>query len=239
MERSGPTSLAPQSGESDSWLAFLEEHGLLNRLGFPGSPTTIVAPARDLWDWRPHRVPPKEVFQLRLVGNIDQQSSEGLWEPPKTPADFLAALRRQRARAHAVQIRVGSFTLPTALRNIADAIEESRYIRDLRDDWDADGSPGYGEATWSRAARLVAESSMAFWRTYRSVPSAPSITPGPDGSIDMVWRSAERKLVINVPEEPDSVATFYGKDRSNEHEFLRGEIDLSRDGAWLLAWLTR
>ncbi len=239
MDRSARTTLPSRMGSDESWMSFLERHGLISLLLPPEARSKVIEPAESLWRWSVRDIPSEEVIQLHLVYRHDDKSSTGIFERPKTPVDFLEALRRQRIRVQPEQIQVGPLTLPAVLGHVAEAIAGSRCIVDLKDDWDGEGSLGYEELTWLRAARLVAKSSIAFWRTCRAVPPAPGITPGPDGSIDMVWRSEGRKLVINIPEEPHSVATFYGKDRNDEHGFLRGELHLSRDGEWLLAWLTR
>ena len=129
------------------------------------------------------------------------------------------------------------FALPQDLGHFRPAIERSRSMLDLPDDWDGDGSPGYAEATWQRAVQVVVESSSRYWRTSGQAPPAPSITPGPDVSIDVEWRPAGRKLVLNVPEEPAGVVTFYGKDQGSEQGFIRGEFHVSRTGEWLVGWL--
>lgn len=53
----------------------------------------------------------------------------------------------------------------------------------------------------------------------------------------MVWRTEGRSLYLNVPEEPDNVVTFYGRDRENPDLRLRGEEDVERNGDWILGWL--
>ncbi len=132
-----------------------------------------------------------------------------------------------------------SAALPSELSSITRAIEGTRSILDLRDDWDGQGSPGYDEATRKRTMRLALECSLDYWQTHQAVPPMPTMTPGPDGSIDIVWRMAERRLFLNVPVEPETIATFYGKDRGDEHVVIQGELDLTHDAGWMLAWLTR
>lgn len=129
--------------------------------------------------------------------------------------------------------------MPTALRHIAEHVAESRAMLDLNHDWDGEGSPAYNEATWDRAAHLVVDSTTRFWRASRVLPPAPIITNGPDGGVDIVWRSGDRKLLINIPEEPKDVATFYGRDLEHDHYSLQGECVPSHHNEWLLVWLTK
>ena len=155
----------------------------------------------------------------------------------------MASRQAQTQRVHQATIDaphafVASLGLPSTLSDVVASIKDAQKLLDLGDNWDGDGSPGYAERTWHRAVQLVAQSSLGFWQATQSVPPAPAITPGPDGSIDMVWRAGDRGLFVNIPEAPDNIATFYGKDRRQEHDFIQGELDLSHESAWILAWLT-
>jgi hypothetical protein len=125
----------------------------------------------------------------------------------------LEALRRQSAQAETAQIRAGHFILPAALGDVAARLVESRSILELGDNWDGEGSPGYEEATWQRAAQFVVDGATRFWRSRQSAPPAPTITNGPDGSVDIIWRAGNRKVLINVPTEPSLGATFYSDPR--------------------------
>src|SRR5262249_55164350 len=45
--------------------------------------------------------------------------------------------------------------VPRELCPIADAIERSRGMLDLEDDWDGEGSPAYQQEDWERAVRML------------------------------------------------------------------------------------
>ena len=53
--------------------------------------------------------------------------------------------------------------VPPALAHIADAVEKSRRILDLPDNWDDEGSPGYSRETWERAAHFVLKNALRLW----------------------------------------------------------------------------
>ncbi|MFQ5677782.1 MAG: hypothetical protein ACE5G1_17970, partial [bacterium] len=51
--------------------------------------------------------------------------------------------------------------------------------------------------------------------TSRVIPT-PKITPGPNGSIDILWKSANYRLLINIPDNPKKQASFYGDNFSTD-----------------------
>ena len=150
----------------------------------------------------------------------------------------MEALRPQRAQAEPAQIRAGHFILPAALGDVATRLIESRSILELGANWDGEGGPGYDEATWQRAAQLVVDGATRFWQSRQSASPAPTITNGPDGSVDIVWRAGNRKVLINVPAEPGLGATFYGRDRDNPRRVVQGALDPAGANEWLVVWLT-
>jgi hypothetical protein len=118
---------------------------------------------------------------------------------------------------------------------LTQAIDESRFIYALKEDWDDEGSPGYTQAFWeqaisflrSNAERLRAK--CGYW-----VPS-PNITPGPYGSIDIHWKTQNRELLINIPSNPGEPASYYGDDRGKNK--IKGTLNISDNNEWILLWL--
>lgn len=119
-------------------------------------------------------------------------------------------------------------------REIERAIDSSRRILELKDDWDEEGSPGYLQETWDKATRFIRESVSSFHTVAHGLP-APRILPGPDGTIDIHWKTAERELLINIPVE-DEPAEYYG---DGPRESVKGKLDLATSNEWILMWLTR
>lgn len=123
-----------------------------------------------------------------------------------------------------------------ALDDLFSAIETSRRILDLPDDWDGAGSPAFAEATWQRAADFLRRCATTLWgREGRAVP-VPQILPGPDSSIDIHWQSSQRELLINIPSDNDAPITFYGDDYGRDKR--KGQIEEGAPDPDLLAWLT-
>ena len=100
-----------------------------------------------------------------------------------------------------------------AVDRLERAIEESRRILDLHDDWDGDGSPGYAEPTWRQAVTILRRLS----REARHLP-VPSIAPAEAGSVDLYWGKPRQDLLLNVPAQPDEPVAYYG---------TRGNMDFS------------
>ena len=52
---------------------------------------------------------------------------------------------------------------------------------------------------------------------------APKIYHGPAGSIDILWKHPKYRILINIPEDPNVPATFYGDDYKLEQ--IEGKFD--------------
>jgi hypothetical protein len=130
------------------------------------------------------------------------------------------------------------FAVPDELAHFVPAIERSRAMLNLEDDWDGEGSPGYAEETWRRAVRLAIESAKSFLLTHDEPAPIPAFSKGPDGSVDVLWRSGRRKVMINVPAEEDEPITYHGFDRENPHREIKGCLDPANHNEWILVWLT-
>ncbi len=123
------------------------------------------------------------------------------------------------------------------LAHVQDAIESSRYILELKDDWDEDGSARYTEAVWDRAVQFLLKYANSILETQHVRIDAPQILPGPNGSIDLHWKNSDYELLINIPADPSKPAGFYGDDY--ESSSIKGTFDPSKYNYGLLLWLTK
>ncbi len=105
-----------------------------------------------------------------------------------------------------------TLTLPAKLYKLAESIQNSKYILDLEDDFDDEGSPRYDFETWKRAVDFLVNSAKWALDKNNVVIDSPKIYHGPDGSIDILWKNSDYKLLINFPKGNDTPATFYGDD---------------------------
>jgi hypothetical protein len=135
-------------------------------------------------------------------------------------------------------IQVHGFTICGESHELARRIDQSRRILELEDDWDDEGSPGYEEATWRAAVAIIAATANAYWQSKRRPIPIPTISEGPDGSIDVIWRSGTRQVLINVPPEENGPVTFSGLDKADEIRTVKGRLGTDPTQEWLISWLT-
>jgi hypothetical protein len=122
-------------------------------------------------------------------------------------------------------------------KNIWDAIESSKYILELENDWDGEGGQTYSEETWKRATGLLSRYATQMWQVFGRLMDAPKILPGPDGSIDIHWKSANSEMLVNLPADPSELASFYGDDYGSAR--IKGSFDPDILNLGLLSWFIR
>ncbi len=106
--------------------------------------------------------------------------------------------------------------LPSRFYELDREVENSKYILALENDWDDEGSVAYQEATWKKAIQFTSNyAKWVFDETSRVIPT-PKIAPGPNGSIDILWKSPNYRLLINIPDNLKKQASFYGDNYSTD-----------------------
>lgn len=108
-------------------------------------------------------------------------------------------------------------------------------IFNLQENWDGEGGKCYNQETLYRAAEFVKKISFILWRKTQKLISSPNILPGPDGSIDIHWKSPKFDLLVNIPENPNESATFAGDDY--EKNSVKGTFDQKKINPALFYWL--
>lgn len=160
------------------------------------------------------------------------------WKPEE--ADFSQPSKTENSeipdRPRLLRPRLFGIEIPSALEHVADAIEKSRYILDLPSDWDEEGSPSYAHETWERAVKFMLQNVAELWRCERVRVQAPAIHHGPAASIDILWKTQSRDLLINVPPALNQPATYYGINQTTGIE-TKGNLDTSASNEWLLVWI--
>ncbi len=128
---------------------------------------------------------------------------------------------------------VCGITYPAELSYLAVAVKNARWILELPDDWDEQGSVSYSEATWQKAAQFILLNAIAMFKENGIKMSEPAISNGPEGSIDILWQEGNRTLLLNVP-NGDGSLSFYGSD-SNGSE-IKGTTGQGEKNKWLMVW---
>jgi hypothetical protein len=114
-------------------------------------------------------------------------------------------------------------------------ITKSQQLLTLKTDWDGEGSPGYSEDVWKRTTEFLLRHARHMLQHYDLNMPVPSILPGPDGSIDVHWKSAQAELLLNFPTDPELPAKFYGDDYKSVK--IKGQIKANGTNEGLLVWL--
>lgn len=118
--------------------------------------------------------------------------------------------------------------VPKPLISIFEAIDKSKYILDLKENWDDEGTANYSFEVWEKAILFVSRLSIKIYKTCNQIIIAPKIYHGPNGSIDVYWENESFNLLINIPQ--DGLGTFYGdnyKDNKSEGSFDPSTINLN------------
>lgn len=125
------------------------------------------------------------------------------------------------------QIQVENCELQGEIENARKAILEHANSRSEDVDY-------YSLTTFARAvAFLVAHSE--YLRQFDLDLPTPHIGPGPDGSVDLHWKRSSWELLVNIPAEEDSMASFYGDNYGVQK--IKGSVDPKTCNVGLAAWL--
>ena len=138
-------------------------------------------------------------------------------------------------RQEAGQALRGAKMPETAQTTIEEAIELSRGILDMPEDWDGEGPPAYSEATWQRATSFVRNYAQRLWAEHAVRIPAPQVLPGPDASIDVHWEEESFELLVNIPADDCQRAEFYGDDYGAV--CIKGNLDPAVLNRGLIEWL--
>lgn len=131
---------------------------------------------------------------------------------------------------------VCGFRLPGEFAQIGEAIEASRALLELGDDWDGQGTPGFSLEVWRRTVGLVVALAHDLRGKRELVVDDVQILPGEDGGLAIDWRTAKRELLITVPKNSGEEASFYGDDGVGGHK-VKGTLDPSASNRWIAEWL--
>ncbi len=115
---------------------------------------------------------------------------------------------------HYLYVFVGEtkFSIPEKFEELAKEIERSRYILTLPDNWDDEGSKPYKQETLICAIHFLLDYFYLLDKIYAHSIKVPQIGHGVNGGIDILWKSKDYRLLINIHEAPSNIASFYGDD---------------------------
>jgi hypothetical protein len=105
--------------------------------------------------------------------------------------------------------------IPNDLLYLFETIEKSKYILDLQDDWDDEGSEGYEELSWAASIKFILNYAKTLYDDFNVKIDIPKIYEGPKGSIDIIWETAKYRLVVNIDKNGED-AMFYADNYNNQ-----------------------
>jgi hypothetical protein len=118
---------------------------------------------------------------------------------------------RLTAALHALSYSGKHQSRSPRLHEIEEAIEGSRPLTDLPEDWDDAGAKQISKSTWSVATELLRNAARTAYRRYCYSLPVPNIGPCADGSIDLYWSTAKFTLLINVRPDDGKHSDYYGE----------------------------
>ena len=119
---------------------------------------------------------------------------------------------------------------------MAEEIDKSKYLLDLEEDWDDEGGKAVSIDTWKRAAVFLLD--HANWLYYKEnfKMITPQIRPGPDASVDLLWKNNDFRLLINIPEIENEPIGFYGDNNEGKNP-MKGTIEQESIQKFLATWI--
>ncbi|MBN2559966.1 MAG: hypothetical protein JXQ75_03440 [Phycisphaerae bacterium] len=110
-----------------------------------------------------------------------------------------------------------SLTLPPALAAVAQAVRDSHSIVEREAEWDEEQAEVLtcSEDTWRHAMEILVLHAKTVWYERGVVVNVPTISAGPEGSVDLYWTAEPYGLLLNVPADADESPSYYGDDREN------------------------
>ncbi len=114
-------------------------------------------------------------------------------------------------------------------------IHETEKLLALPPDWDDEGSDPPSEIAWRRAIVFVLVQVVEGYHRHSVWLPACTISPGPEGSIDLQWGKDSGYLLVNVT--ADKPINWYGR-RDGESP-IRGKSEGIGYQAELVSWLLK
>lgn len=128
------------------------------------------------------------------------------------------------------------FVFPKELKQVAEEIECSKSILELTDNWNDEGAIAVPEEILMRAIKLLVNYSKWIFENLHFPIEAPIITPLPDGSLDLKWKTSIARLLVNVKNSDKMEAHYYG-DLFNNKNSVKGNINTNDIQEFFAYWM--
>ncbi len=130
-----------------------------------------------------------------------------------------------------------TYEIDDKLQHISSEIEASKYILELEESWDDEGALSVPQFVWERGIAFLLNYSDWINKNHETIIDAPEINPCKDGSVDLVWRNANARFLINFKNQKEIIGTYYGDEYNDKNRIKNiintiNEIDQSL-GIWM------
>lgn len=130
-----------------------------------------------------------------------------------------------------------SVKLPNSFEHIASEIERSRYLMSLEEDWDGEGGTSFDYQTWKRAVSFILDYALYLFNNHQNfIIDPPQINPGPETSIDLLWRNDKYRLLVNIPSNIEDPILYYGDNNLGENS-IKGNLKSGPVQEFFALWL--
>ena len=136
-----------------------------------------------------------------------------------------------------VNKNTNSISLPLKLAHISIAIDESKGILELPEDWDGFGAENIVKETWENMANFLANYTIYILNNFSIIIQSPEINPCTNGSIDLVWHTKNARLLINVKKRGSTTYASYYGDLLNNEQFIKNTIPSPVIIEYLAFWM--
>ncbi len=118
--------------------------------------------------------------------------------------------------------------------------KEAEYILSLEDDFDDEGSKKYKKEIVNNSINIIKEISLQLFNKFNLELRNPHLYPASEGSIDILFKSYHFELLINVPENTNTLISYYGDDRNYKDQIKNSLIgDFKEIVDWLARQITK
>lgn len=137
---------------------------------------------------------------------------------------------------------VSNFTEKSEMNNelfeLISKIERTRKkILSLKDNFDEAGSKAYKKKTLNRIMNSLINCFLSLSEKDKINIKPLEILPGPDQSIDLLWKTKDFQLLINIPNNPKELVSYYGDDYGDNT--MEGTSEFNKLGEVIKYWVKK
>jgi len=179
----------------------------------------------------------------RSIDDYDCRFPEKYNYYDRTPIGFLFSERStEKVEPTYISLEVDGITysVPSALADLVDEINDSKYIVTLENDWDNLGAVPISKELYKKAISFLLMYTIFIYKDdNKTVLQSPEINPCCNGSIDLSWSTVGARMLINVKfKEGRYLASFFGYPNSTKLP-IEGLIDMDNIDKDIALWMKK